>query len=222
MMAGRRSGVLAAAPAIAALGLGACGGGGTSTSVALPRGCELAQKPPSKHVSLQRPHQRVSPAARLTASVDTSCGKFTIALDAHRSPKTVSSFVYLVHRGIYDDTAFHRIVPGFVIQGGDPTGTGSGGPGYSIDEPPRPSTQYRRGAVAMGKTAVEPPGRSGSQFFVVTAADAGLPPSFAVLGRVSSGEDVVRRIATLGDPASGRAGTPRAPVVIRRIIVSGR
>ena len=90
-----------------------------------------------------------------------------------------------------------------MIQGGDPLGTGRGGPGYSVDEPPPSDAEYTRGTVAMAKTAVEPPGRSGSQFFVVTAADAGLPPDYALLGEVSSGEDVVDRIAELGDPASG-------------------
>ena len=154
------------------------------------------------------------------AAVDTSCGSFEIALDARDSPKTVSSFVYLAREGLYDDTTFHRIVPGFVIQGGDPLGTGRGGPGYSVDEPPPSNAEYTRGTVAMAKTAIEPPGRSGSQFFVVTAADAGLPPEYALLGEVSSGEDVVDRIAKLGDPASGDAGTPLATVVIRKITVS--
>jgi cyclophilin family peptidyl-prolyl cis-trans isomerase len=154
------------------------------------------------------------------AAVDTSCGSFEIALDTRHSPKTVSSFVYLARQSVYDDTAFHRIVPGFVIQGGDPLGTGRGGPGYSVDEPPSRNVQYTRGTVAMAKTATEPPGRSGSQFFVVTAADAGLPPQYALLGEVSSGEAVVDRIARLGDPTSGQAGTPLAIVVIRRITVS--
>ena len=95
-----------------------------------------------------------------------------------------------------------------MIQGGDPLGTGSGGPGYSVEEPPPGKVEYTRGTVAMAKTATEPPGRSGSQFFVVTAADAGLPPQYAVLGEVSSGEDVVDRIARLGDPASGDGHAP--------------
>jgi cyclophilin family peptidyl-prolyl cis-trans isomerase len=218
-----RPGPLAAvAPVVAALGLAACGGGGdASTAASLPQDCEAVHKPPPKQVRLKPPRRRVGAGARLRASVDTSCGRFEIALDARRSPKTVSSFVYLARKGVYDETTFHRIVPDFVIQGGDPTGTGTGGPGYSVDEPPPPSAEYTRGTVAMAKTAVEPPGRSGSQFFVVTAADAGLEPDYAVLGKVSTGEDVVRRIASLGDPASGQAGTPLATVVIRRITVEG-
>ena len=101
---------------------------------------------------------------------------------------------------------FHRIAPGFVIQGGDPKGSdpqvaGTGGPGYSVTEAPAQNTVYAKGLVAMAKTAVEPPGASGSQFFVVTApADAGLPPDYAVLGEVTEGIDVVEAIGELGDP----------------------
>jgi peptidyl-prolyl cis-trans isomerase B (cyclophilin B) len=112
-------------------------------------------------------------------------------------------------------------VPHFIVQGGDPLGTGRGGPGYSITEPPAGNATYRKGTVAMAKTPVEPAGRSGSQFFVVTAADAGLPPQYAILGEVTSGFDVVKRIGSLGDPASGETGTPLHTVVIHRITVSG-
>jgi peptidyl-prolyl cis-trans isomerase B (cyclophilin B) len=188
---------------------------------ALPSGCQQASQPPPTHVNLKPPHQKVTPGQRLVATVDTSCGRFEIALDSSHSPKTVSSFVYLVRKGVYDNTIFHRIVPGFVIQGGDPTQTGSGGPGYSVNEPPRPNAQYTKGTVAMAKTAIEPPGHSGSMFFVVTATDAGLPPQYAILGKVSSGQDVVNRIASLGDPASGQTGTPLAVVVIRKITIGG-
>ena len=87
------------------------------------------------------------------AAVETSCGTFEIALDTRGSPKTVSSFVHLAREGLYDDTIFHRIVPGFVIQGGDPLGTGRGGPGYSVDEVPPSDTVYTKGTVAMAKTA---------------------------------------------------------------------
>jgi peptidyl-prolyl cis-trans isomerase B (cyclophilin B) len=171
------------------------------------------QAPPPKQVHLSRPTTTLRGPA--TATVATSCGRFTIALDTARAPKTTSSFAYLARQGVYDDTPFHRIVPGFVIQGGDPTGTGSGGPGYSVDEPPPSDLSYTRGVVAMAKSPVEPPGRSGSQFFVVTAADAGLTPDYALLGRVSSGMDVVQRIEQLGT-SSGR---PKAPVVIRRVSI---
>ena len=213
---------LAVLTALAALLLAACGGGDEeeSTSATLPAGCQEAQAPPSKRVDLKPPRRKVGRSQSLVAAVDTSCGSFEIALDARDSPKTVSSFVHLAREGLYDDTTFHRIVPRFVIQGGDPLGTGSGGPGYSVDEPPPGNVEYTRGTVAMAKAATEPPGRSGSQFFVVTAADAGLAPQYALLGEVSSGEDVVDRIARLGDPASGQTGTPLATVAIRKITVS--
>jgi len=99
-----------------------------------------------------------------------------------------------------------------VIQGGDPTQTGTGGPGYFVDEPPPQDLDYTRGVVAMAKSPVEPPGRSGSQFFVVTAADAGLTPDYALVGKVTSGLEVVRRIEQLGTAG----GQPTAPVVIQR------
>jgi len=207
----------------ATLAISACGGGGgsTSTGASLPSGCEQVSKPPPQHRQLKKPKQTVTRGEKLTATVDTSCGRFEIQLDTSSSPKTVNSFAYLSKKGFYDDTTFNRIVPHFVIQGGDPLQNGSGGPGYSVVEPPPQNASYQMGTVAMAKTAVAPRGQSGSQFFVVTAADAGLPPNYAILGKVISGMDVVKRIGTLGDPASGDLGTPLATVVIRRISVSG-
>ncbi|HYQ13106.1 MAG TPA: peptidylprolyl isomerase [Solirubrobacterales bacterium] len=207
----------------ATLAIAACGGGGgsTSTGASLPSGCEQVSKPPPQHRQLKKPKQTVTRGEKLTATVDTSCGRFEIQLDTSSSPKTVNSFAYLSKKGLYDDTTFNRIVPHFVIQGGDPLQNGSGGPGYSVVEPPPQNASYQMGTVAMAKTAVAPRGQSGSQFFVVTAADAGLPPNYAILGKVISGMDVVKRIGTLGDPASGDLGTPLATVVIRRISVSG-
>lgn len=149
--------------------------------------------------------------------MQTSCGSFEIALDVARAPKTTSSFAYLARRGVYDDTLFHRIVPGFAVQGGDPTGSGMGGPGYSVDEKPPQNLSYTHGVVAMAKSPAEPPGRSGSQFFVVTEPDAGLTPDYALLGHVIGGLDAVQRIEQLGTPS----GRPRAPVVIRRITIRG-
>jgi peptidyl-prolyl cis-trans isomerase B (cyclophilin B) len=202
-------------PALALLLLAGCGGGGDdgATTSGLPAGCTAVSAPQPRQVKLPPPQSTLRGPA--TATVETSCGSFTIALDTSRAPKTASSFAYLARRGVYDDTVFHRIVPGFVVQGGDPTESGSGGPGYSIDEQPPHSLSYTRGIVAMAKTAVEPPGRSGSQFFVVTAADAGLTPDYALAGRVSSGLDVVQRIEQLGTPS----GTPKEPVIIRRVTI---
>ena len=203
---------------LAALVLAACGGGGggESTSVGLPAGCQEAQVPAPKRVDLKPPGRKAGVRQSPVATIETSCGSFEIALDSKHSPKTVSSFVYLARRGVYDNTIFHAIDPNRIIQGGDPLGTGKGGAGYFVDEAPPSNAEYTKGTVAMAKTATEPPGRSRSQFFVVAAADAGLPPQYAILGRVSSGQGVVDRIATLGDPAT-QSGTPLATVVIRTI-----
>jgi cyclophilin family peptidyl-prolyl cis-trans isomerase len=206
MAAPRRIGALVALAA--ALVLAACGGdddGEETTAAAEPE------------TQFAKPERVLKRGAQATAVVATSQGTFEIELDTRTSPKTTNSFAFLARQGFYDGTTFHRIVPGFVIQGGDPTGTGTGGPGYFVDEPPPADTEYVRGTVAMAKTAVEPPGRSGSQFFVVVAADAGLAPQDALLGRVSAGFPICQRIARLGDPASGQTGTPLEEVTISSV-----
>jgi cyclophilin family peptidyl-prolyl cis-trans isomerase len=206
----------AIAAAVALVLIGGCGGGGgTISTVALPAGCTKVSVPPRKQIHLSPPSATLRGPA--TATAETSCGSFEIALDAARAPKTTSSFAYLARRGVYNDTLFHRIVPGFVVQGGDPTGSGTGGPGYSVDEQPPQNLSYTHGVVAMAKSPAEPPGRSGSQFFVVTEPDAGLTPDYALLGHVIGGLDAVQRIEQLGTPS----GRPRAPVVIRRITIRG-
>jgi peptidyl-prolyl cis-trans isomerase B (cyclophilin B) len=106
-----------------------------------------------------------------------------------------------------------------VIQAGDPTVTGSGGPGYSTHDKVPKNASYGPGVVAMAKAGNEPPGTGGSQFFVVTGSDTGLTPDYAPLGRVTSGMNVVRAIGKLGDPASGSAGTPLQSVVIEKATV---
>jgi peptidyl-prolyl cis-trans isomerase B (cyclophilin B) len=177
--------------------------------------CEQVSAPAPAKVDLPPPKQTVEPGEKLTAVVKTSCGTFDITLDTQRAPKTTNSFVYLARKGFYDGLAFHRISPGFVIQGGDPLGTGTGGPGYQIDEKPPPNLAYTKGVVAMAKTGVEPPGRSGSQFFIVTGADAGLSPDYALVGRVDRGIDVVERIGRLGTPSE----QPTQTVLIKRLTI---
>lgn len=185
-----------------------------SATAAAAGGCEEVAAPPGDEVtSYAAPDQTVSRDDRLTALVETSCGEFEIALDARRAPKTVNSFVSLAEKGFYDGLLFHRVSRGFVIQGGDPLGDGTGGPGYSVDEKPPSNLAYTKGVVAMAKSTAEPPGRSGSQFFVVLSADAGLPPEYALVGRVDEGLDVVERIGRLGTPAE----TPKQPVLIEAI-----
>jgi peptidyl-prolyl cis-trans isomerase B (cyclophilin B) len=170
----------------------------TTTSATGASGCKQVEAPEPKQVSLKAPKQVVKQGEKLTAVVQTSCGTFKIALDTQQAPKTTNSFAYLAEEGFYDDLTFHRIAPEFVIQGGDPLGTGSGGPGYSVVEKPPANLAYTKGTVAMAKSEAEPPGTSGSQFYVVTTADAGLPPEYALVGKVSEGLDVVDRIGKLG------------------------
>jgi cyclophilin family peptidyl-prolyl cis-trans isomerase len=178
-------------------------------------GCKKVEAPPPKNVSFKAPKQTVNAGEELTAVVATSCGTFDIALDAKRAPKTVNSFVFLSEEGFYDDLTFHRVAPEFVIQGGDPLGTGAGGPGYSVDEKPPANLAYTKGVVAMAKSSAEPPGRSGSQFFVVLSADAGLPPEYALVGKVDKGFDVVERIGKLGTSEE----KPKQTVLIEKISI---
>jgi cyclophilin family peptidyl-prolyl cis-trans isomerase len=201
---------------VAAILIGRSGGDDNdSTTTASAAGCKQVAPPKPKHVSLSAPKQTVKKGEKLTAVVATSCGTFEIALDTTRAPKTTNSFAYLSKEGFYDDLTFHRIAPGFVIQGGDPLGTGTGGPGYSVDEKPPSNLSYTKGTVAMAKTSAEPPGRSGSQFYVVTAADAGLPPEYALVGKVDKGYDVVAKIDKLGTPAE----KPKQTVLIESITI---
>lgn len=181
--------------------------------------CETVEAPAPKEVDLPGPDAEAPTVS--TVVIDTSCGSFTVTLDAERAPKTAASFQYLAEEGVFDGTPFHRVIPGFVVQGGDPQGTGLGGPGYSITEKPPPSLSYSRGLVAMAKNEAEPPGTSGSQFFVVTAAaDAGLPPDYALVGEVTDGYDTVERIEALG--GAGETGEKTSqPIVINSATAEG-
>jgi cyclophilin family peptidyl-prolyl cis-trans isomerase len=126
--------------------------------------------------------------------------------------------VELARADFFDGTIFHRIAPGFVIQGGDPNGNGTGGPGYNTVDKPPASAKYTHGVVAMAKTGKEKPGTAGSQFFVVTGADVGLPPDYAVLGNVVAGLDVIDRIGRLGTQAE----QPTEFVVIDDVAINVR
>jgi cyclophilin family peptidyl-prolyl cis-trans isomerase len=162
-------------------------------------GCRKVGQPRPKDVRLAKPRSKLDPAKTYTATVKTNCGTFAFRLDVRKAPRTTASIAYMASKHFYDGTIFHRIVPGFVIQGGDPTGQGDGGPGYStVDKPPR-DTRYTTGVVAMAKTGTEPAGTSGSQFFVVTGDASSLTPDYAVVGKVTRGLDVVKRIGDLGD-----------------------
>jgi cyclophilin family peptidyl-prolyl cis-trans isomerase len=203
------------------------GGGASSETVttpptetsSTPAGCTSVPEPkPRPDGKLKKPTTKLDASKTWIATVKTNCGTFAFELDLKSAPKTSASIAYLAAKKFYDGTVFHRIVPGFVIQGGDPTGEGSGGPGYSTVDKPPANTTYRKGTVAMAKTGDEPPGTSGSQFFVVTGADAGLPPDYAVVGRITQGMDVVQRIGKLGDQSE----QPTTTVEIQSFSVSSR
>jgi peptidyl-prolyl cis-trans isomerase B (cyclophilin B) len=192
----------------------------TNTAPAQKASCQKVTAPkPKPEGKLSKPTTKLDPSKSYTATVETSCGTFAIALDVKNDPKTTASFVSLADKGFYNNLTFHRIVQGFVIQGGDPTGNGQGGPGYSVVEPPPKDTKYTSGVVAMAKTQIEDPGTSGSQFFVVAGPDAQLPPDYAVVGKVSSGMDVV---ATIDAAPTGPTDQPLDPVVIKSIKVAAK
>ena len=186
-------------------------------------GCKDVEQPsPRDDGGQKKPQEPLDAGKTYEIEMKTSCGSFTIRLDQKTSPNAAASFAALARSGFFDDTIFHRIVPGFVIQGGDPTAGGSGGPGYSTTDDVPADAAYVPGVVAMAKAGNEPPGTAGSQFFVVTAEGTGLTPDYALLGKVTKGMDVVQAIGELGDPASGGTGIPLQSVVIEGTTVSER
>jgi peptidyl-prolyl cis-trans isomerase B (cyclophilin B) len=216
----RRRGAAALLAVVVVLGSAACGGGKSASSTSTDAsGCTSVTPPAGKARQAAKPTARLDPSKSYDVRFRTNCGSFTIRLAVKTSPETTASFLSLVKKGYFDGTVFHRIVPGFVIQGGDPTGSGTGGPGYTTVDPPPASTRYTLGLAAMAKAGSEPAGSSGSQFFVVTAKDAQLPPDYAVLGKVVKGLAVVEAVGQLGDPSSGGEGVPTETVEIEKATV---
>ena len=149
-----------------------------------------------------------------TATMVTSHGTMEFILDAASAPQTVNSFVFLARWHYYDGIVLHRIIPGFVLQGGDPTGTGAGGPGYRFnDELPKPG-RYELGSLAMANAG---PNTNGSQFFIISGPDGmRLPPLYALFGKAVKGLDVVSAINTVGSPS----GKPRETVTIESLTIT--
>jgi cyclophilin family peptidyl-prolyl cis-trans isomerase len=165
------------------------------------------------------PAMRIEPDKTYTGTIETNKGAIDIELYPEDAPKTVNNFVCLAEDGYYNGTPFHRIVKGFVIQGGDPTGTGRGGPGYKFDDEPV-SKDYERGILAMANAG---PNTNGSQFFIVLDDLRGrLPKNYTIFGRVTGGLDVVDAIAntptTVG--RSGENSTPTEPVTLEKVTIS--
>jgi peptidyl-prolyl cis-trans isomerase B (cyclophilin B) len=206
---------VAMAVGLAVCTLVACGGGDKTATQTQTQTQKTATPCPTTGKQVTFPLLDKSKA--YTVNVLTNLGSFDIRLDVGDSPCTTSSFAALVRKRFFDGTRFHRIVPGFVIQGGDPTATGTGGPGYSVRDVPPRNSLYTEGVVAMAKSQSEPSGTAGSQFFVVTGVNAGLPPEYAILGVVTKGLRVVRKIGRLGNPVTEK---PTRRVVILRMVVT--
>ncbi len=160
------------------------------------------------------PPMVIDPATRYTATMTTSKGTMVIELDPVAAPRTVNNFVFLARYHYFDGIVFHRIIPGFVLQGGDPEGTGRGGPGYRFaDELPK-AGRYEIGSLAMANAG---PNTNGSQFFIVSGPDGtSLPPSYSLFGKVVAGLDVVKAIEAVGS----RSGAPSEQVVIESVTIT--
>jgi cyclophilin family peptidyl-prolyl cis-trans isomerase len=179
-------------------------------------GCTKVAQPKPKEESLPKPKMTTKKGEKVTAVVETNCGTFDIELATTEALTIANSFAYLAEEGFYDDLTFHRIVPEFVIQGGDPTGTGSGGPGYEVVQAPPKNLKYTLGTVAMAKTSTAPAGAAGSQFYVVSGPQGEtLPPEYALAGKVTKGLDVIELIGELGTPEE----KPTQPVVIEKMTI---
>jgi cyclophilin family peptidyl-prolyl cis-trans isomerase len=162
----------------------------------------------------QAPAMEVDQNKRYTAEIATSEGTITVDLMTEEAPKTVNNFVFLARQGFYDGVIFHRTIKGFMIQTGDPTGTGRGGPGYRFPDEPvkRP---YSRGTIAMANAG---PNTNGSQFFIMHA-DYRLPPNYTIFGQVTDGLDVIDKIATAPTQSGGEGSSPVNPARIESVTI---
>jgi peptidyl-prolyl cis-trans isomerase B (cyclophilin B) len=179
-------------------------------------GCTKVEQPEPREESLPKPKMTTKKGEKVTAVVETNCGTFDIELATSEAPTIANSFAYLAEEGFYNELTFHRIVPEFVIQGGDPTGTGTGGPGYEVVEAPPKNLKYTLGTVAMAKSGEAPAGASGSQFYVVSGPQGEtLPPEYALVGHVTTGLNVVELIGEHGGPEE----KPTQPIVIEKMSI---
>jgi peptidyl-prolyl cis-trans isomerase B (cyclophilin B) len=199
--------------------------GGRHGRSASARDCASVSQPPAEQRTRNAPTAALDPAKTYELVVETNCGSFTIRLDPSRSPQAAASLVALARSRYFDRTIFTGIVPGVMIEAGDPTATGTGGPGYTTVDPPPPSLDYTHGVVAMERPTGAAPGAAGSRFFIVTAGDARRPPNDAVVGKVVAGLDVVDLIGTFGiqndlsDEVSHINGLPSRVLEIERVKV---
>jgi cyclophilin family peptidyl-prolyl cis-trans isomerase len=161
------------------------------------------------------PPMTIDTSKKYTATIDTSMGTMKADLFASEAPMTVNNFVFLAQQGFYNDVTFHRVINNFMIQTGDPTGTGTGGPGYRFNDEPV-KRQYVRGTLAMANAG---PNTNGSQFFMVQK-DYPLPPNYTIFGQLTDGLDVLDKIATTPTgPGQGGPDTPKTPITINSITI---
>ena len=188
--------------------------------VSQPTACGAEQPPAPTDLSFTEPgDEGIDSSATVTAEVTTSCGTFTLNLDPEAAPTAVNSFVFLARQGYFAGTPIHRVSPGFVIQAGDPEGSGLGGPGYTFeDELPTADTTYDEGLLAMANSG---PDTNGSQFFI-TVADVSLPPNFTIFGSLGDGQDSLDEILAvpLGANASGEISRPLESIYIESVTVT--
>lgn len=173
--------------------------------------------PTSAKKTMEKPLMTIDVKKTYQATLKTSKGDIVIALTAKETPITVNNFVYLAKNHLYDNTIFHRIIKGFMIQGGDPNGNGTGGPGYKFDDEPF-TGEYTRGTVAMANSG---PNTNGSQFFIMHA-DTPLPKNYVIFGKVTGGMDVVDQIAQapVKTSAGGEMSTPVEPVTVQSVQIT--
>lgn len=171
-------------------------------------------QPETKEKLMKKPEMQIDPKKTYTAKFTTTAGNFTVELNAKSTPITVNNFVYLARNKFYENTIFHRVISGFMIQGGDPTGTGAGGPGYKFNDEPFEG-DYRKGVMAMANAG---PNTNGSQFFIMHA-DRPLPKDYVIFGEVMQGIDVIDKIATAPVTVSdsGENSKPVKPVIVKTV-----
>jgi peptidylprolyl isomerase len=200
-----------------------------SLAVAMPAAAQYEpcwDDPPSMDSGIpqwsEAPDMVIDPSLTYRATIETNHGTIVVELLAREAPVTVNNFICLAQAGYYDATIFHRVIDGFMIQGGDPTGTGRGGPGYEFDdELPTGDAPYTRGTVAMANAG---PDTNGSQFFIAQEDQpASFPPDYAIFGQVTKGMDVVDTIASVPveESPGGEMSSPVSPVWIAAITVRG-
>lgn len=219
-----RNFAILAVPVIA-VGVIVSGGGGDDKKAGSPTDikCATVAAPAPKDTTFPKaPPLLIDKTKTYVATVETNCGSFDIQLAASEAPQTVNSFMYLAKQGFYDGLPFHRVAKGFVVQGGDPKGDGTGGPGYTVpDEAPK--NGYQQGSVAMANSG---PGTTGSQFFVVTSDDGaknlgGPPYLYSILGQVTKGIEIVRKLDSFGSTAEDPSQQqPSRVLVIEKVTIN--